>query len=190
MCPAHVSCTWPPAHTLPLARAQELFLDLIFVGVAYRVGVVLKGSFYKLVRHRDSVWTLEPARDGGDGGERWVELKVLLAKSDETSWKKLFPEEDELNTGAAIAQICEDDEPIESYMDLTPEARKIVDIHREYRHAKATGEYAVASDLEEEMKLMRFNWPKEDGHLYENPRELAAMRDGPAPEDSSDSESD
>jgi hypothetical protein len=28
------------------AGAQELFLDLIFVGVAYRVGVVLKAAFY------------------------------------------------------------------------------------------------------------------------------------------------
>ena len=49
-------------------------------------GVILRGSFYKGVRHRDSFWTIEEGY-----------LKVLLAKSDETSWKKLFPEEQELH---------------------------------------------------------------------------------------------
>ena len=43
--------------------------------------------------------------------------------------------------------------------------------------------------LEEEMKMMRFNWPMQDNHLYENPNEVPVEHDGP-PADSDDSESD
>ena len=86
---------------------------------------------------------------------------MLLAKSDETSWKKLFPEEEELHPMQAIKQICENPDPVEhSYMDLTPEARGLVDMHRAHRHAKATGDENYAQELEEEMKMMRFNWGK------------------------------
>ena len=42
----------------------------------------------------------------------------------------------------AIKQVCEDPEPVEhGYMDLTPEARGIVDLHRSFKHAMATGDY-------------------------------------------------
>lgn len=59
----------------------------------------------------------------------------------------------------AIKQICNDDErPDHGYMDLTPEARGLVDLHRNHRWAKATGDENYAAELEEEMKLMRFNW--------------------------------
>ena len=66
----------------------------------------------------------------------------------------------------AIKEVCEDPEPLEhSYMDLSPEARGIVDIHRQFRHLMATGDYDGAHELEEEMKLMRFNWGKEKAHM-------------------------
>ena len=66
----------------------------------------------------------------------------------------------------AIKQVCEDPEPVEhSYMDLSPEGRGIVDLHRSFKHAMATGDHDGAQELEEEMKLMRFNWGKEKGHL-------------------------
>jgi hypothetical protein len=62
----------------------------------------------------------------------------------------------------AIKQICDDDEPLDhSYMDLEPEARGLVDIHRNHRWAKATGDEGYAAELEEEMKMMRFNWGKD-----------------------------
>ena len=41
-------------------------------------------------------------------------------------------------------------------MDLTPEGRSLVDLHRNHRHAMATGDYDYANELEEEMKMMRF----------------------------------
>ena len=93
-------------------------------------------------------------------------LRLLLVKSDQMSWKKLFPNEQDLHPLQAIKQICDDPEPVEhSYMDLTPEARGIVDLHRAHKHAMATGDYGGAQELEEEMKMMRFNWSKERGHM-------------------------
>ncbi|KAL1527011.1 hypothetical protein AB1Y20_015699 [Prymnesium parvum] len=132
--------------------------DLIVVIEPFRlsislkgVGVILRGSFHKAVRHRDSFWTIEEGQ-----------LKILLTKSDPQSWKKLFPEDQELHPMQAIKQICEDPDPPEhSYMDLGPEGRSLVDLHRSYRHAKATGDEGYAAELEEEMKMMRFNWAKD-----------------------------
>ena len=132
-------------------RARDLIvvIEPFKVSVSLRgAGVILRGSFHKGVRHRESFWTIEEG-----------ELKVLLQKSDTTSWKKLFPEEEELHPMQAIKQICDDTDPLEhSYMDLNPEARGLVDLHRSYRHAKATGDENYAAELEEEMKMMRFNW--------------------------------
>ena len=66
----------------------------------------------------------------------------------------------------AIKQICEDPEPVgHSYMDLEPEGRQIVDLHRQYKHAVATGDHNLAQELEEDMKMMRFNWGKEKAHM-------------------------
>lgn len=111
-------------------------------------GIVLRGSFCKGIRSRDSTWTIED-----------TQLKLLLAKSVPTSWKRLFPEDEELHPMQAIKQICENPDPPEhSYMDLTPEAKSFVDLHRAFRHAKATGDVTQAQELEEEMKLMRFRW--------------------------------
>ena len=45
------------------------------------------------------------------------------------------------------------------------EGRGIVDLHRNYKHAMATGDYNYAQELEEEMKMMRFNWGKEKQHM-------------------------
>ena len=50
-------------------------------------------------------------------------------------------------------------------MDLGKEGRQIVDLHRDYKHARATGDYGHAQELEEEMKLMRFNWGNDKGHM-------------------------
>ena len=50
-------------------------------------------------------------------------------------------------------------------MDLSEEGRGIVDLHRSHRHAVATGDYDYAQELEEEMKLMRFNWGNDKGHM-------------------------
>ena len=118
-------------------------------------GVILKGSFYKGVRHRETVWTIEEGM-----------LRILLVKGDQQSWKKLFPHEQEMSPMQAIQQICEDPEPVShGYMDLTPEARGIVDMHRSFKHAMATGDYNEAQELEEEMKLMRFNWGNQRKHM-------------------------
>ena len=93
-------------------------------------------------------------------------LRILLVKGDQQSWKKLFPSEEEMTPMEAIRQVCEDPEPVDhSYMDLTPEARGIVDLHRSFKHAMATGDYDGAQELEEEMKMMRFNWGKEKAHM-------------------------
>jgi hypothetical protein len=62
----------------------------------------------------------------------------------------------------AIKQVCDDPEKCEhSYMDLDKEGRGLVDMHRNYKHAMATGDLNHAQELEEEMKMMRFNWGKE-----------------------------
>ena len=136
--------------------------DLIVVVQPFHVsislkgyGVILRGSFHKGVRHRETVWTLE---------EGW--LRILLVKCDQQSWKKLFPSEAEMTPMAAIKQICDDPEPAEhSYMDLSEEGRSIVDMHRSLKHAMATGDYNYAQELEEEMKMMRFNWGKDRDHM-------------------------
>jgi len=118
-------------------------------------GVILKGSFHKGMRHRETVWTIEEGV-----------LRIMLVKSDAQSWKKLFPHEEELHPMLAIKQVCEDPEPVDhSYMDLTPEGRSLVDLHRNHRHAMATGDYDYANELEEEMKMMRFNWGKQKAHM-------------------------
>ena len=85
-------------------------------------------------------------------------LRIMLVKSDGQSWKKLFPHEEEMAPMEAIRQVCEDPEPAShGYMDLSPEGRELVDLHRTYRHAMATGELDYARELEEEMQMMRFN---------------------------------
>jgi len=118
-------------------------------------GVILKGSLHKGVRHRETVWTIEEGM-----------LRILLVKSDGQSWKKLFPAEEEMHPMHAIKQVCEDPEPVShSYMDLDPEGRQIVDLHRSFKHAMATGDYGYAQELEEEMKMMRFNWGKHKAHM-------------------------
>ena len=118
-------------------------------------GIILQGSFHKGVRHRETVWTIEEGM-----------LRVLLIKSDAMSWKKLFPHEHEMAPMEAIKQVCEDPEPLShGYMDLEPEARRIVDMHRQLKHAMATGDYGMAHELEEEMKLMRFHWGKDKDHM-------------------------
>ena len=118
-------------------------------------GVILKGSLHKGVRHRETVWTIEEGI-----------LRILLVKGDGQSWKKLFPSEEAKMPAQAIKEVCEDPEPVShSYMDLSPEARGIVDLHRQYKHLMATGDYDGAQELEEEMKLMRFNWGKEKAHM-------------------------
>ena len=62
---------------------------------------------------------------------------------------------------AAATQVCDDPEPAShSYMDLSPEGRQLVDLHRSHRHARATGEYDFAQELEEEMKMMRFKYAR------------------------------
>ena len=64
----------------------------------------------------------------------------------------------------AIKQVCEDPEPVDHcYMDLNPEARRIVDMHRSLKHLMATGDYDGAAELEEEMKMMRFKWGDNKG---------------------------
>jgi len=139
-------------------RARELMVVVqpFLISISLKgYGVILKGSFHKGVRHRETVWTIEEGM-----------LRILLVKGDQQSWKKLFPSEEELHPMQAIKQVCEDPEPVDhSYMDLTPEARGIVDLHRSFKHAMATGDYDGAQELEEEMKLMRFNWGKEKAHM-------------------------
>ena len=118
-------------------------------------GIILQGSFHKGMRHRETVWTIEEGV-----------LRIMLIKSDNQSWKKLFPHEDEMQPMEAIRQVCEDPEPVShSYMDLEPEGRQLVDLHRTHKHAMATGDYNYAQELEEEMKMMRFNWGKNKGHM-------------------------
>ena len=109
--------------------------------------LVLEGSLAKAVVAGEATWTFEPG-----------EVHLMLPKSDVSMWGKLFPSEERLNPGVALKQVC-DDEPYQgSYMDLSPEARQIVDLHRNYRHAQATGKVEWAAELEEEMKLMQFRW--------------------------------
>ena len=55
--------------------------------------------------------------------------------------------------------MCDDPDPYTGhYMDLSAESKQIVDTHRLYRHAKATGKDGLCEELEEDMKMMRFNW--------------------------------
>jgi len=112
-------------------------------------GAVLRGTLHAPVVSGDSVWVLERG-----------ELQLLLAKSDKVLWKKLFPQEEALgiNDGIAAIRDDDDDEGRLSYMELSPEARGLVDLHRDHRHARATGKEAWAADLEEEMKMMQFSW--------------------------------
>ncbi len=136
-------------------RARELVVDVqpFTLTIALKgYGIVLRGSLHKGVRHTETVWTITRGL-----------LEVMLVKSDGVSWKKLFPEEEEMSPMAAIKQVCDDPEPVShSYMDLGPEGRELVDLHRSHRHAMATGDYGAAQELEEEMKMMRFNWGKDN----------------------------
>ena len=142
----------------PGTRARDLIVVVqpFHLSISLKgFGVILQGSFHKGMRHRETVWTIEEGV-----------LRILLVKGDQQSWKKLFPSEEEMMPMMAIKQICDDPEPVEhSYMDLAPEGRGLVDMHRSYKHAMATGDYGYANELEEEMKMMRFNWGKEKGHM-------------------------
>ena len=97
----------------------------------------------------DCVWTVQEGA-----------LHLMLAKSDKSFWGRLFPQEERMAITDAIKSVHEDDddEGRLSYMELTPEARGLVDLHRSHRHARATGKEAWAADLEEEMKMMQFRW--------------------------------
>ena len=79
---------------------------------------------------------------------------------------RVSPQEERLPPTAAIRSVYDDDddEGRLSYGELSPEARGLVDLHRDHRHARATGKEAWAADLEEEMHMMRFRWGEpEDG---------------------------
>ena len=145
-------------HIPPGTRARDLIVVVqpFQMSVSLKgYGIILKGSFHKGVRHRETVWTIEEGL-----------LRVMLVKSDGQSWKKLFPHENEMMPMEAIRQVCEDPEPVDhSYMDLAPEGRQLVDLHRAHKHAMATGDYNHAQELEEEMKMMRFNWGKNKDHM-------------------------
>ena len=139
-------------------RARELVVVVqpFLISVSLKgFGAILRGSLHKGVRHKETVWTIEEGA-----------LRILLVKGDQQSWKKLFPHENEMSPMEAIRQVCEDPEPVDhSYMDLAPEARGLVDLHRNYKHLMATGDMDGAQELEEEMKMMRFNWGKNKGHM-------------------------
>ncbi|EOD41424.1 hypothetical protein EMIHUDRAFT_448792 [Emiliania huxleyi CCMP1516] len=119
--------------------------------------VLLAGSLDKPVVAGEATWTYEPG-----------EVHVMLPK--ETGgpvFSRLFPSEEKLSPALAIKQVC-DDEPYQGrYMDLSPEARKIVDMHRNFNHARATGKGDWATELEEEMKMMRFSWGAENKDEWE-----------------------
>lgn len=121
---------------------------LLCVSVAGR-GPVLRGTLERAVVSADCVWTVQEGA-----------LHLLLAKSDKSFWGRLFPQEERMAITDAIKSVHEDDddEGRLSYMELTPEARGLVDLHRSHRHARATGKEAWAADLEEEMKMMQFRW--------------------------------
>ena len=79
--------------------------------------------------------------------------------------EKLFPQEAEIQPHEAIKQLCDDPSPPHGYMDLSSEARQLVDLHRNHRRALATGDYDLANELEEDMTLMRFKWPTDKQHM-------------------------
>ena len=157
---AHVEYTWTQHHAEvevrvalgATVRKHEVTVTvrpwLLSVEVVGR-GVVLRGSLHRAVVSAESVWVLEEG-----------ELMLMLAKSDKVLWSRLFPQEERLAPTAAIKSVYEDDddEGRLSYLELSPEARSLVDLHRDHRHARATGKDAWAAELEEEMKMMRFRW--------------------------------
>jgi len=90
---------------------------------------LLEGSLDKPVVASEATWTWEPG-----------EVQIMLPKEGGgPMFSRLFPSEEKLNPTLAIKQICEDEPYQGRYMDLTPEGRKIVDLHRNYNHARATG---------------------------------------------------
>ena len=101
----------------------------------------------------DAVWTLQRSKEF-DGSE----LQLLLPKCERGSVSRLFTSEEPLHPAMALKQVCDDDPYDGHYMDLPAESKHIVDTHRLYRHAKATGKTEMAEELEEDMKMMRFNW--------------------------------
>ena len=122
-----------------------------FDGAAWRL--LLGGGLHRPVMPNDAVWTLQRSKEF-DGSE----IQMLLPKSELGSVSRLFASEEPLHPAMALKQVC-DDEPYDGhYMDLPAESRQIVDTHRLYRHAKATGKTDLADELEEDMKMMRFNW--------------------------------
>lgn len=144
---------------LPLGtRARDLSVIVKPFTIAAshrRAGLLLRGSLHKCVRHTETVWTIEEGT-----------LRLVLVKSDGQSWRKLFPQEAEIQPHEAIKQLCDDPEPAtHGYMDLSSEARQLVDLHRNHRRALATGDYDLANELEEDMTLMRFKWPTDKQHM-------------------------
>jgi hypothetical protein len=116
----------------PELTRREIAVEIrpMLLRVTARGGhTLLAGSLDKPVVASEATWTWEPG-----------EVQIMLPKEGGgPMFSRLFPSEDKLNPTLAIKQIC-DDEPFQGrYMDLTPDGRKIVDLHRNYNHARATG---------------------------------------------------
>jgi len=136
----------------PAATRRDLKVEIypMRLRVTIQGHLIISGGFEFPMLNRDSTWTFDSAVG---------ELHIMMPKSECKMISKLFASEERLNPGLALKQVCDDPDPYQGgYMDLSPEARQIVDLHRNHRHAKATGKEEWAAEMEEEMKMMRFQW--------------------------------
>lgn len=118
--------------TPPGLSRREIAVEIrpLLLRVTARGGhTLLAGSLDKPVVASEATWTWEAG-----------EIQIMLPKEGGAPmFSRLFPSEDKLNPTLAIKQICEDEPYQGRYMDLTPDGRRIVDLHRSYNHARATG---------------------------------------------------
>jgi len=153
----------------PGVRRREIGVEIrpLLLRILVRGHTLLAGSLDKPIVASESTWTFEPG-----------ELQVMLPKETHgPMFSRLFPSEEKLQPAMALKQVCEDEPYQGRYMDLTPEARRIVDLHRNFNHARATGKEDWAQELEEEMKMMRFSWGKDnkdDWEIEDEERRAAA----------------
>ena len=156
---------------------------LLSVEVAGR-GVVLRGSLHRAVVSAESVWVLEEGELmlmlAKSDKVLWSRLFPQEERLAPTAAIKSVYEDDDDEGRLSYLELSPEARSLPLPLPLPPptpypyhypyptptptptpypnQARSLVDLHRDHRHARATGKDAWAAELEEEMKMMRFRW--------------------------------
>jgi len=105
-------------------------------------------ELYDLINTDQSLWLWE--------GQQ---LTIVLEKRQRRIWKALFADEDEISIGQAMRQVvAEDPYSGGGFDDLSEDAKKIVTLTRNLKHARAIGDEGLAIDIEEDLARMKMVW--------------------------------